>query len=36
VLFFKLEKVKYSHLIWHLMVIAGSVCHWVAIFRYTL
>ena len=36
VIFFKLEKVKYSHLIWHLLVIAGSVCHWVAIFNYTL
>jgi len=36
VIFFKLEKVKYSHLIWHLLVIAGSVCHWVAVFSYTL
>lgn len=36
VVFFKMEKVLYSHLIWHLLVIAGSVCHWVAIFRYTL
>lgn len=36
VLFFKMEKVKYSHLIWHLLVIAGSVSHWIAIFGYTL
>lgn len=36
VLFFKLEKVKYSHLVWHLLVIAGSVCHWVAIYNYTI
>ena len=36
VLFFKLEKIKYSHLIWHLLVIAGSVSHWIAIFGYTL
>ncbi len=36
VLFFKMEKVKFSHLIWHLLVIAGSVCHWVGIFKYTL
>lgn len=36
VLFFKLEKIKYSHLVWHLLVIAGSVCHWIAIFGYTL
>ena len=36
VLFFKLEKMKYSHLIWHLLVIAGSVCHWIAIYTYTI
>lgn len=36
VLFFKMEKIKFSHLIWHLLVIAGSVCHWIAIFYYTL
>ena len=36
VLFFKLEKLKYSHLIWHLFVIAGSAFHFVAIFKYTL
>ena len=36
VLFYKMNKIKYNHLIWHLMVIAGSVCHWIAIFRYTL
>ncbi len=29
VIFFKLEgKMPYSHLIWHLMVIGGTVCHW--------
>ena len=29
VIFFKLEgKMKYSHLVWHLMVIGGTVCHW--------
>ncbi|MDA3911976.1 MAG: hemolysin III family protein [Bacteroidales bacterium] len=36
VLFFKMEKIKYSHLIWHLLVIAGSVFHWIAIYGYTL
>ena len=34
--FFKLEKLPYSHLVWHLFVIAGSVLHWVAIMRYLL
>ena len=33
---FKLEKIKYMHLIWHLAVLAGSVCHWIAIMRYIL
>ena len=36
VLFFKLEKIKYSHLIWHLLVIVGSVYHWLAIYLYIL
>jgi hemolysin III len=36
VFFFKMEKIKYNHLIWHLLVIAGSVCHWIAIYAYTL
>lgn len=35
VVFFKLEKIKYSHLVWHLLVIAGSVCHWLGIYLYT-
>lgn len=29
VIFFKLEgKLPYAHLIWHLFVIGGTVCHW--------
>jgi hemolysin III len=36
VLFYKIKKIKYNHLIWHLLVLAGSVFHWVAIFVYTL
>lgn len=36
VLFFKMEKIKFSHLIWHILVVAGSVCHWIAIYNYTL
>lgn len=32
VIFFKLEgKIPYTHLIWHLMVIGGTACHWCAI-----
>lgn len=33
---FKLEKIKYMHLIWHLAVLAWSVCHWIAIMWYIL
>jgi hemolysin III len=36
IIFFKMEKLKYSHLVWHLMVIGGSVCHWMAIFLFVL
>lgn len=34
VVFFKREKMLFSHLIWHLFVIAGTVFHWLAIFIY--
>jgi hemolysin III len=35
VIFFKLEgKMPYAHLVWHLFVLAGTVCHWLAIFQY--
>ncbi len=26
----------YSHAIWHLFVLGGSACHWVAVFRYVV
>jgi hemolysin III len=28
------KKVAYTHGVWHLFVIAGSVCHFVAVARY--
>lgn len=32
VIFFKLEgKMPYAHLVWHLFVMGGTVCHWYAI-----
>jgi hemolysin III len=35
VVFFVLdEKVRYSHFIWHLFVLAGTTCHFFAIFLY--
>ena len=37
IIFFKLEnKLKYSHLIWHLFVLGGAVCHWLAVWLYVL
>ena len=34
VLFYHCERMRYSHLIWHLFVLAGTGCHFVAILRY--
>lgn len=31
VIFFAWEKVPYNHAIWHVFVLAGSVCHYVAV-----
>ncbi|NOZ48360.1 MAG: hypothetical protein GXO79_16535, partial [Chlorobi bacterium] len=36
ILFFKLTKLKYHHLIWHLFVIAGTTAHFIAIFFYVM
>ncbi len=34
VLFYHWERMKYSHLVWHLFVLAGTACHFVAVYRY--
>ena len=34
--FYHRESIRYSHAIWHLFVIAGSVCHFVAVTRQVL
>jgi len=34
VIFYRLKSVKYMHAIWHLFVLAGSVCHFFAILLY--
>jgi hemolysin III len=36
VTFYALEKVPYNHAIWHVFVIAGSACHFFAIFFYAM
>jgi hemolysin III len=34
VAFFAAERLRYSHLGWHLFVIAGTACHFIAVLRY--
>lgn len=34
--FYHRESVRYSHAIWHLFVIAGSVCHYIAVMEQVL
>lgn len=34
VIFFVAERLKYSHFIWHLFVLAGTACHVVAVYGY--
>jgi len=36
IIFFKAKNIKQSHLIWHLMVIAGSAVHWWAVMKYVV
>ena len=32
--FFLAERIRYLHFVWHLFVIAGSACHFIAVLRY--
>lgn len=34
VVFYSLDKVRYSHFIWHLFVLGGSFCHFIAVLWY--
>jgi hemolysin III len=33
VIFYIWKRLPYSHAVWHLFVLAGSACHYVAVFR---
>lgn len=33
-IFYLWEKLPYNHAVWHVWVLGGSVCHWVAVFGY--
>jgi hemolysin III len=34
VAFFAATRVRYAHFVWHLFVIVGTVCHFIAVLRY--
>jgi hemolysin III len=34
VIFFAWNKLPYNHAVWHVFVMAGSVCHYIAVLRY--
>jgi len=34
VVFYAWERLRYGHMIWHLFVLAGSTCHFIAVLRY--
>jgi hemolysin III len=36
VAFFVTDKMRYNHLVWHLFVLAGTACHFVAVLRYAI
>lgn len=36
ILFFRLAKFRYHHLVWHLLVLAGSISHFWAVFIYII
>jgi len=36
ILFYALDRIPYNHAIWHLFVIGGSLCHYLAIFWYVV
>ena len=36
IIFYALKKVKYFHSIWHIFVLAGSICHFFSVLTYTL
>ena len=36
IVFFKMKLMKFSHLVWHVMVIIGTAIHWFAVMQYVL
>ena len=36
IIFYRLEKIKYSHAIWHMFVLGGSICHYFLVLFYII
>ena len=36
IVFYSKDRIRYFHMVWHLCVLAGSACHFVAILRYVV
>ncbi|MCM2265457.1 MAG: hemolysin III family protein, partial [Desulfuromonadales bacterium] len=36
ILFYAIDRIPYNHAIWHLFVIAGSTCHYLAVLWYVV
>jgi hemolysin III len=36
VVFYGWQRLRYSHAVWHVFVLAGSVCHFIAVARYVI
>lgn len=36
IVFYAFEKIPYNHVIWHLFVLAGAVCHFFMVFNYII
>ncbi|MBX7180919.1 MAG: hemolysin III family protein [Bacteroidia bacterium] len=36
VLFYTLKSLRYTHFIWHLFVLGGSICHFFAVYNYAI
>jgi len=36
ILFYSIQKIPYNHVIWHLFVLGGAICHFLMIFNYVI
>lgn len=36
IIFYAIDKIPYNHVIWHLFVLGGAICHYLMIFLYVL